>query len=69
VFEFADVNVERCTAQMIALERVGEPSSSTISPRATLTSTPPAFIAAKQSLSKRRVLSAVHWQQITTKSR
>src|ERR1700726_4771345 len=31
-------------------------------------STPPAFIAAKRSLSKRRVVSGVHWQQITTKS-
>jgi hypothetical protein len=39
-----------------------------ISPRATLMSTLPAFIGVKRSLSKRRVVSGVHWQQITTKS-
>src|SRR5262249_1589681 len=52
----------------IALKRVGEGLLVDDLTSGDVDEHAPAFIAAKRSLSKRRVVSGVHWQQITTKS-
>jgi hypothetical protein len=57
VLEFIDIDIESRTAQIIALERVGDGLLVDDLARATLVSTLPAFIAAKRPLSKRRVVS------------
>jgi hypothetical protein len=68
VLEFTDVDIEHSASYVTAAKRIDEGFLVDDLAPATLMSTLPAFFAVKWSLSKRRVVSGVHRQQITTES-